>query len=511
MSRSIYRTLNRQFGPRPDAFTRRQMLQAALGVGAGLLLSGPVLGMGRRLGRPAQGGKRVVVVGAGLAGLAAAYELKSVGYDVTVIDARDRVGGRVLSFNAEFKNEFVAGRNVEGGAELIGSNHPLWVTYAERFKLEFLPIEEGEDLKYPIVLDGKLLDYEAASKLWEDMDAALKQLDPLAEPINADAPWASPKAEELDKRSVQSWIDALDAEPQVKRACWINQNADNGVDPSRASLLGMLACIKGHGLEKYWSDTEVYRCKGGNSKLAHALAKEIGTDRIVLGLAVTRIEAKGQNLIVTCKDGRTLECDDVVYTAPPPVWAKTEFSPALPAQLAPGKLPQMGVNIKYLAETKGRFWQADKLSPDALSDGPVNMTWEGTDGQEGDGPACVVAFSGGASAERCMSWPKESRDAEYAKLLTPMFPKWGEQFVRSRLMDWPKDPWVLAAYSFPAPGQVTTQGPIMAKGAMEIGGKPRLHFAGEHTCYQFVGFMEGGLHSGAAAAKKLAVRDGVGK
>lgn len=507
MSRSIFRQLTRQFGPRPDDVTRRQMLQATLAVGAGLLLSGPAMGMARRLPRPAMGAKRVVVVGAGFAGLAAAYELKSVGYDVTVIEARDRVGGRVFSFNADFKNEFVPGRNVEGGAELIGSNHPVWVSYAERFKLDFLPIEEGENLKYPIVLDGTLLDYEAASKLWEDMEAALKQLDPLAEPIIADAPWTSPKAAELDARSVQSWIDALDVEPRIKRACWINQNADNGVDPSRASLLGMLACIKGHGLDKYWTDTEVYRCKGGNSKLARALANAIGEDRIVLGLPVTRIESKGQNVVITCKDGRTLECDDVVYTAPPPVWAKTEFSPALPPQLK----PQMGVNLKYLAQLKGRFWQADKLSADALSDGPVNMTWEGTDGQEGDGPACMVAFSGGASAERCMSWSKEARDEEYARILRVMYPKWSDNFVRSRFMDWPKDPWVQAAYSFPAPGQVTTQGPIMAKGHLEIGGKPRMHFAGEHTCYQFVGYMEGGLNSGASVAKKLAVRDGVGK
>ena len=70
-------------------------------------------------------------------------------------------------------------------------------------------------------------------------------------------------------------------------------------------------------------------------------------------------------------------------------------------------------------------------------------------------------------------------------------------------MDWPSDPLAQAAYSFPAPGQIMSQGPTLRHG---IG---RLHFAGEHTCYKFVGYMEGGLNSGASLARRLAVRDGV--
>ena len=70
-------------------------------------------------------------------------------------------------------------------------------------------------------------------------------------------------------------------------------------------------------------------------------------------------------------------------------------------------------------------------------------------------------------------------------------------------MDWPGDPLTRAGYSFPAPGQVTTQGPLLQQG------HGRLHFAGEYTCYKFAGYMEGGLQSGAAVARRLADRDGV--
>ena len=76
-------------------------------------------------------------------------------------------------------------------------------------------------------------------------------------------------------------------------------------------------------------------------------------------------------------------------------------------------------------------------------------------------------------------------------------------FVKSRFMDWPGDAWTKASYSFPAPGQVTTMGPLLRNGVGHV------HFAGEHTCYAFVGYMEGALNSGVSLARRLAERDGV--
>jgi monoamine oxidase len=503
MGRSLYRDLNRQFAPAMDPITRREMLKASIAVGTALMLSGSAMGRYLQQSKPAMGSKRVVVVGAGFAGLACAYELKAIGYDVTVIDARDRVGGRVLSFNDERKNAFVPGRNFEGGAELIGSNHPLWVAYAEKFGLEWLEIKEKEDIAFPVLIDGKRIDNEAASALWDDMGKALSQMDALAKDLDPDAPWTAPNAQELDKKTIQQWIDGLDVSPMVKKACWINQTGDNGVDPTRASLLGQLTAVKGGGLEKFWTDTEVYRCKGGNSQLAYKLAEAIGMDRIVLGLPVTDIRLKGNAVVVTCKDGRTLECDDVVLAVPPSTWSKIDISPGLPAALK----PQMGVNTKYLAHTKTKFWETEKLSADALGNGAVVMTWEATDGQPGDKDGGIVAFAGGPGAEQTLSWDKASRDEKYAEILSVMYPSWKEQFVKSRFMDWPKDPWTMAAYSFPAPGQVTTMGPLMAKPLASHGG--RVHLAGEHTCYKFVGYMEGGLQSGVRVAKQVGMRDGV--
>ena len=278
--------------------------------------------------------------------------------------------------------------------------------------------------------------------------------------------------------------------------------ADNGQDPVRQSYLGNMAQVAGGGVETYWTESEVYRCKGGNQQLATKLAEAIGRNRVVLRLPVTRVDVRGRGpIVVTAADGRTLECDDVVLAAPPTTWGKIQFNPALPRALS----PQMGVNVKYLAAVKKRFWRdADpKLAPDSLLDGPVSMTWEGTDNQEGDEGASLNCFSGGPQAEAARAFPKEQRDAKYAEALGQLYPGFKDHFVQARFMDWPGDSWTLAGYSFPAPGEVTTVGPLLQKGAGNV------HFAGEHASYKFVGYMEGALNSGVTVAKRLAARDGL--
>lgn len=504
MTTSLFARLAHQHNP-VSLDDRRRFLKASLAIGAGLLLSN-VPGAFARSG---SGARRVVVVGGGFAGLACAYELRAAGCDVTLVEATNRVGGRVMSLGAAFGSEFIPGRTVEGGAELIGSNHPLWVAYKEKFTLEFLDLHESE-MDYPIMLKGKLIGGEESAKLYEEMDAALATLNADAEPIDADAPWSSPGAAALDKQTIADRIARMECSDLCKAGVGAQLTGDNGVANSRASLLGMLAAIKGGGLEKYWSETEVYRCKGGNNALSAAFAKELG-DRINLRLPVRNIDVKNDKCVVTCADNRTIECDDVVLSVPPSAWGRIKISPALPALLSAEKGIQMGINTKYLSHVKRRFWQDHNLDPVALTDDIASWTWDATDAQdapEGEGEkanpnpkervACLTAFAGGPGAEQARALSSDERRKAYGVILEKLYPGYAEHLVESRFMDWPGMPFTGAGYSFPAPGQVTTAGPAMAQPHAS-----RLHFAGEHTCYKFVGYMEGALQSGVAVARRI--------
>jgi monoamine oxidase len=485
---NIYTHLHRRYGKK-DGISRREMIQRSLAAAGALLISDRV---GFALPQGTAG--RVVVVGAGFSGLAAAYELTRAGYDVTVVEARNRVGGRVISFS-----DIVPGKNVEGGGELVGSNHPAWVGYAKQFKLDFLDVGE-EDLEFPIVLNGKRLSADESEALWEEMEKAFALIYADAGKVDADRPWTAENAAALDRRTLASWIDGIDASPLCRAALHTMMTADNGVVTDWQSYLANLAMVKGGGLERYWTESEVYRCRGGNQQLATKFVAAIGAAKVLTRTPVRAIDISDKGVVVALASGKTLEADRVILTAPPPTWNRIAIDPALP----PGLVPQMGTNVKFLIGLNGPFWRRAELAPDLLSDGPANMTWHATDGQKGAGEA-MVAFSGGPSAEICRDWGAQ-RVQNYLTELGKVYKGIRASYSgKARFMDWPGDAWSKASYSFPAPGQVTAQGPTLYDG---IG---RLHFAGEYSSYAFMGFMEGALHSGAAVAKRIAEKDGVVK
>jgi len=492
MTRSFYRRLARFVEGSAFRAERRQFLGTSALAGT-FLLSKTAL---PKFGRPQ--GKRVVVVGAGFSGLSCAYELQSVGYDVTVLEARNRVGGRVLS-----SNDFVQGRVVEIGAELIGSNHPTWMAYKDTFGLSMLDLSENEEWEQPISLFGNRLSKDEAKALLVEMDEVFsKSLDVLSKDIDPDQPWLSPNAKQLDADNTLKWLASLDCSENCRRALHTEFMSNNGQVLSNQSFLGNLTQVKGHGnAMSYRDESEIYRCAGGNQQLAFKLAEKI--KNLTLELPVRTIDYTGKVVTITCADGRVLECDDVVISVPPSMWSKIEFRPGLPASLN----PQMGLNTKWFAHMKNRFWQKNNQEQYSLNDGIFNMTWEGTDGQPGDQDCVFVAFNGGSSADRARSLPRKEQEAAYLQELEVLYPGFKENLAgKTFFMNWPNEPWTKASYSFPAPGQITTQGPILHNGLNN-----RLHFAGEHTCYRYVGYMEGALYSGSKLAARLALRDNLVK
>jgi monoamine oxidase len=448
--------------------------------------------------RSAPAKDRVAVIGAGLSGLCAGYELESLGYDVTVYEARDRVGGRVESIKG------FAGRNVvEGGAELIGSNHPLWNAYREHFGLRFSKVKDYRNSPYRF--KGETLPFDVTQELAKDMNKVFGKLSDMAERIvDAFEPWVNPDAMKLDSQSFESWLMIQDCSPLCREAIRAQLEADNGYPATEQSLLGVLAMVKGGGLDRYWTDTELYRCRGGAQRLAECFQSMLNRsgERVSLSCPIRRL-SKGTSGIVLWgeKDIEIREVDNVILSVPPSVWNNLDVSafPDLAGKL--GTSPPMGRNVKAIFLFHTRFWEEFASSPTLSSDGPVGLTWETTEANRVAKEIAMVAFSGADDASECSSWGAQQQ-RNYENQLEAPYPGIGKNMQNFQFKNWPDEPWTMASYYFPQPGDVLKWGPFWKSGYEDW-----LHFAGEHTCYAFVGYMEGALASGFRLARRIAVRD----
>jgi monoamine oxidase len=482
------RWLDLLFGVQADnsIWSRRELMRTGLATASGLLLSTSE----SRCDLQKSQGRKVLIVGAGFAGLACAHELKSVGCDVTVLEARDRVGGRAHSLS-----DLVPGKVAEAGGEFLGANHPTVLSYAASLKLELFEVVHHKP-KVPgaVVLNGRRLSTEEVKSTRADVDRALTLLTEASRPVVPDQPWTTPDAEALDALSTGEWLKGLDISSLSKELVAAQLTSNNGVAVELQSQLGNLTQIRGGGIERYWTDSERFRCRGGNDQFAKKLAEAIGADRITMNSAVTEINTDRSHAKVVCAKGKTYEADDVVLCVPPTTWDRIRFQPMLPGLLK----PQMGQSLKFLNSIRDHFWTRHDMGPGSMSHGGVGHTWLGTENQHPtDEREVLISFVSGPAAGKWSKHAAQTRIADYQRALESLQPGFLESVTETKLVDWLSMPWTNGGYSFPAPGQITTQGPIMHKG---LG---RLHFAGEHTCYQFVGYMEGALHSGVDAAKRI--------
>ncbi|MDB4897084.1 MAG: hypothetical protein JWN15_3346, partial [Firmicutes bacterium] len=448
--------------------------------------------------------RTVIVIGAGLAGLSAAWWLKRMGLGrVVVLEARDAVGGRVRSLT-----DFSPGRIIEAGAELIGVNHPLWHFFARKFGLGLTAIAAQRDyqdagLAIPTYLNGSLLDRDQLMLVYHEMTAALEQISREAEPVDPYRPWRTPDAAALDAQSVAERLAALPVSELTREALRTHLENDNAATTEHQSYLGLLSLVRGGGLMNYWRHTEIFRCDTGNQMLAtrllHAVQEQEGS-RVLLAHPVGRITITdgGDHAVVTAS-GTDFGGDYVVLAVPPSIWPEIAISPALPPYLR----PHLGPAVKYLSNLRSRFWVRAGLAPCGLSD-ELGETWEGTDTQAVPATqGCeLTVFAGGPEAEAALSAPDPRH--YFTAGLEPLLPGYSDNVLNTLFAAWPRAPWTRTGYSAPAPGQVTTIGPVLNSAH-----HGRLFFAGEHVSTAFFGHMEGALQSGLLAALRILRQEGV--
>lgn len=450
----------------------------------------------------------VAVIGGGLGGLSAARELASKGAIVTVFEARGEVGGRVLS-----NTSFATGRIVEYGAELVGANHPMWLSLARRYGLGLIGRSDAvlhgkAGLQARLELD-RLLTLDEQLALAEEMKRRVfVPLGKLASKIIDPAqPWLQPTLKTFDAISVAAFLKSLGIAAGSRLHLSIRQLlVNNNVAPlEQLNLLGLMCLVKGGQfgpqdtqLMGYWEELEIFRAADGCQALARAMAQEFAAawrGRFKMRSVVTRIDLS-KRLDITWneldKDGRMVKAgqagfDYVVLAIPPSVWGNVAITPVHPMDPKQVGVMNTGPAVKHFSAMDGRVWMATRSAPlgGALDLGQV---WEGSDNQmRGAGQKVVLnVFAGGHIP------------SAFEPGLERLFGGYGKAGVQTQLMNWPAEPHIRCGYASPAKNQIFSVGQALNKPFAR-----RMVFAGEHTSMAHFGYMEGALQSGRRAARQV--------
>jgi monoamine oxidase len=447
----------------------------------------------------------VVVVGAGLAGLTAARRIAAAGRSVTVLEARGRVGGRVL--NHSLGN----GDYCELGGMFTGPTQDRIQALARDVGVGTFPTyNAGNNVFYA---NGRREEYPNDTPYGTappdpvvagDIAAAVSQLDQMSQEVPVDAPWDSSSAEEWDRQTLDTWLrEHTSGSDEFMAVASAATEAIFGCEARELSLLYTLFYIAASGNEQNTGTFErnfntgggaqERRFVGGAQRIASKVASQLG-NRVVLNAPVRRIQQSSGGVTVVC-DAFTVSAQRVIVAVPPTLAARISYAPPLPPlrdQLTQ-HMPQ-GTLMKFEAIYDRPFWRDNGLSGQVVSEnGPIKVTFD-TSPRDGR-PGIMMGFIGGHDARVWEDRPADERRAAALQNLANYF---GDEALSPREIvefNWSAEVWNRGCpVAVLAPGTLVDFGTALR---VAVG---RIHWAGTETSTYWNGYMDGAVRSGERAA-----------
>lgn len=450
----------------------------------------------------------IIVVGAGLAGLTCARALVAGGREVVVLEARDRVGGRIEG------GVVAGGTPVELGGQWIGPTQTRMAELVEELGLQTFRTWNDEG--------SILIDLGGRQSRMKPVKGAVPRLNPFAladlaqglarftraaSRIDLERPWESRDADELDGQTFETWIRRNLRTPLGRNYFRVACEAVFSADAKDLSLLhALFYAHSGTDLESLLSTdggAQQDRIHGGSVRIVEELAAGLG-ERVRLGGPVRRIETGTDSVHVVTSAGERVEGEHVVVTLPPTLAGRLDFDPPLPSwrdQLTQ-RLPAGSV-IKVHAVYPRPFWRDAGLNGQAASDrGPVKVTFDNS--PPSGTPGVLMGFLEGGDARVWARRPEADRRAAVLECFVRYFGEAAAEPLDYVERDWMAEPFSRGCYGAHfTPGVWTAYGPALRE---SIG---RLHWAGAECSPVWNGYMEGAVRSGEATAHDLLAGSGV--
>ena len=461
-----------------------------------------------RFAAPARGATppKIVVVGAGLAGLSAAYALRNAGYASEVHEASDRIGGRCWTLRGEFADNQIG----EHGGELIDTSHTHIRQLAQGLGLKLDNLTRAEQNGAELLgwFDGGPYHVDEMSN---DLKAAWQKIhaDVSAASYPTTFELSTERGRELDNMSIVDWIEETFAggiDSRIGQFLDVAYNIEYGAESAEQSALNLLYLLAYRGpgnLRLFGASDEKYRVAGGNDRITDRLAAAL-PGQITTGseLVAVRRNASGTFTLTFAQQTATttVTADKVVLALPFSILrSSVDISKAgfEPLKLVAIRELGMGTNSKLHVQFSSRFWNALDLNGETYSDRGYQSSWEVSRAQPG-ASGIIVDYTGGKIGASFGSGTPESRAKQFLAQIEPVLPGATKAWNGKAAIDfWPGYRWTKGSYSYWKVGQ------YQRFAGMEARRQGNCLFAGEHTSIDFQGYLNGAVETGQRAAAEV--------
>jgi monoamine oxidase len=490
-------------------WTRRRFLKTAA-VAAGSVLGPGVLSRRNQTwsGEILTPPPVIAVIGGGIAGLNAAFQLQKAGYTASVYEARRRVGGRILSVTGAVGEGLVT----DLGGQLINTNHADMLALVEEFGLRLFNRSTDPALSdFPET--GYFFDGESRSEA-----EVAKDLRMLAQQIANDAALLDQDFEQFaplfDQRSVTQYLDEHAdkiLKPYIRELIEDSIRTEYGVEPDESSALQLLfnlPTVEGKEVEVLGASDETFMVEGGSGQIIAALAQALSS-QIRTGRVLRKITSQQSGFRLTFVGGEVVEADYVILAIPFTVLRNVDLEVGLPETLRRFiDEVDLGANEKILAGFRERVWrQEDGFVNEVWTDLEFSEAWEDTQRQPDSQEAALTFYFGGDEVEAIRQGTARAQGRRMVQQLEQVIPgaqdAANDRFLRT---GWAQSRFTRGSYSNFKPGQLTTFGGFLYIESDDPDERQDVHvgnlvFAGEHLSDEFFGFMNAAAQTGRLAAE----------